>query len=394
MVKIHSKSGGIFLRVILIDDEPLALEYLGRQLEKNRQIEIVKKFTYFEIGKYHSLLKEVDLVFLDIEMPGINGLELAEQMTEINSSLSIVFVTAFNEYAVQAFDLNALDYLIKPVKFERLQKSLERVEMKKNQRKLPLTNEKELRINVCGKLTFEQTEGHFELIKWRTAKTQELFLYLLHLTGKTIRKSKLIELLWPNFEQDRAYSQLYTAIYNIRKTINQYKEFLSIKSVQEGYVLFIKNTTIDIVEWERTITSLPPIHFDSINTYETVMALYTDSYLKDYDYLWAESERFRLEQLWVRTARSIADYYAKHIHLEKAIDWYIEICELRPDDVNANFALMKLYADLGYGLLVDYQYNQLERSLRDLTIQMDYEIQQWFENWRANQRIHRDPLRN
>lgn len=375
------------MKVILVDDEPLALEYLEHQISEISDIEIVEKFTYFEIEKYTSLLKELDLVFLDIEMPGINGLELAEKIIEINSSIAIVFVTAFDDYAVQAFELNALDYLLKPVQIERLQTTLDRVKVNKNQNEKPLSIENTLRINLCGKLSFEQTDGSIEVMKWRTTKSQELFLYLLHHAGKVVRKSKLIELLWPDFEYDRAYAQLYTAIYNTRKALTKYKNFMSIKNVQDGYVLHKKNSVIDIDEWESKIKTLSPINLQVIETYERIMDLYTGPYLGDYDYLWAEPERFRLEQLWVNIANKIADCYAENGFIERASEWYVKICELRPDDINGNLSLMKLFAELGYGLLVNHQYEQLEKTLEELDIQIDPDVKKWYEEWRHNQNI-------
>src|SRR5690625_347092 len=101
------------MKAIVIDDETLALDYLERQIKKSSSVTVVGKFNIFDLRKHSSLLKEADIAFLDIEMPEVNGLELAEKLLEMNPTLSIVFVTAFNNYAVEAFELNALDYVLK-----------------------------------------------------------------------------------------------------------------------------------------------------------------------------------------------------------------------------------------------------------------------------------------
>ncbi|MGC8073700.1 bacterial transcriptional activator domain-containing protein, partial [Salmonella enterica] len=88
-----------------------------------------------------------------------------------------------------------------------------------------------------------------------------------------------------------------------------------------------------------------------IEKYEAVMQLYTGSYLQEYNYLWADSERYRLEQIWLKTAYNIANIYYDHGDLENAESWYIQICTLRPEDDHAHFSLMELYASMGYGLL-------------------------------------------
>ncbi len=100
------------MKVVLIDDEYYALQGLKKELEE-LGIEVAGMY---EEGK--KALSEInfinpDLVFLDIEMPGIYGLELFLELLEAKPDLDIVFVTAYNHYAVQAFELNALDYIVK-----------------------------------------------------------------------------------------------------------------------------------------------------------------------------------------------------------------------------------------------------------------------------------------
>src|SRR5699024_9093932 len=102
------------MKAILIDDESLALDFLESELNKVSHITIVHKVVNFELNKDAKLLAEIDIIFLDIEMPGMNGIQLAEKLLEIKPTLIIVFVTAFHEYAVQAFELDSLDYLVKP----------------------------------------------------------------------------------------------------------------------------------------------------------------------------------------------------------------------------------------------------------------------------------------
>ena len=322
------------MKAILVDDEPLALDFLERQLKKMSDISIVHKFVNFNLSKDIAILEGIDVVFLDIEMPEITGLELAEKMLEIKPSIIIVFVTAFSEYAVQAFELNTLDYIVKPVQLDRLEKTLKRIEEKINY--LDTTPDNSiLRINVCRELSFEVTKGDFEVIQWRTAKAQELFLYLLLHAGKTVRKSDLAELLWPEIDFANDYSQLYTAIYHVRKTLNTFSNHFALKNVADGYRLNIKNVFIDIVEWEKNIKSGPPIDIKSIADYEIMMGLYTGGYLQAHDFLWAEPERYRLEVLWLRTAHQIADCYFHDNDFEKAETWYAKICNLRPEEENA-----------------------------------------------------------
>ena len=100
------------MRAILIDDEPLALRDLERQIEKIGGVQVAA--TYYDPIEAIANLKtdRPNVVFIDIDMPELNGLEAAEQILQLNPSIDVVFVTAYEEYAVKAFDLNALDYLL------------------------------------------------------------------------------------------------------------------------------------------------------------------------------------------------------------------------------------------------------------------------------------------
>jgi two-component system, LytTR family, response regulator len=110
----------ISIKCVLLDDELPSLVYLKALVEQISSLEIVKVYNNSEkfLSEYHTL--EFDLVISDIQMPGIDGLALANLM----SNKPFIFTTAYKEFAVDAFDLNAVDYLTKPIKKERLERAI------------------------------------------------------------------------------------------------------------------------------------------------------------------------------------------------------------------------------------------------------------------------------
>lgn len=111
------------IKCVILDDELLAISYLKLLCEGMENVEVVKVFNNPLL-----FLKEIDtldcnLCILDIEMPGMNGLEVAEQLSD---SKKIIFTTAYKEYAAEAFDLNVVDYVRKPIKKERLALAFEK----------------------------------------------------------------------------------------------------------------------------------------------------------------------------------------------------------------------------------------------------------------------------
>lgn len=113
------------LQVVLVDDERCVLEELSHQLDG--KVKIVGKFTnpIEALETIKSLAP--DAVFLDIEMPELSGLETAAEVLVQLPEIAIVFVTAYSHHAVKAFELNAIDYLLKPVRPVRLEKTVERL---------------------------------------------------------------------------------------------------------------------------------------------------------------------------------------------------------------------------------------------------------------------------
>src|SRR5271154_139017 len=111
------------LTAVIVDDEELARALLREFAESSAGIEILAECANgFEAVKAISE-KKPDLVFLDVQMPKLNGFEVLEL---IGQEVAVIFVTAFDQYAMRAFDEHAVDYLLKPFSLERFQKALER----------------------------------------------------------------------------------------------------------------------------------------------------------------------------------------------------------------------------------------------------------------------------
>ncbi|HVX28761.1 MAG TPA: LytTR family DNA-binding domain-containing protein [Parafilimonas sp.] len=147
------------LKTIIVDDEPDSVRLLQLQLEQNcPQTEVVATFT-----SSVKALKEIenlhpDLLFLDIEMPVINGFELLEKILHLN--FSVIFITAYNQYALKAFRFNALDYLVKPIDTNDLIEAITRAEkrIKPTSTQLSLL-QRQLRGEIATKIAIPGQNG-------------------------------------------------------------------------------------------------------------------------------------------------------------------------------------------------------------------------------------------
>jgi len=113
------------MRAYLVDDEPLALERLRRLLENTGRVEVTGYTTRPEEAVVSLSENPPDVCFLDIQMPRLNGFEVLAQLP---SQPIVIFTTAYNQYALRAFGENAVDYLLKPVEPETLERALNKVE--------------------------------------------------------------------------------------------------------------------------------------------------------------------------------------------------------------------------------------------------------------------------
>lgn len=111
------------MKAILIDDEPLSREIVKAYLKKYEQVTVVEECNDGFEGVKAIQQHKPDLIFLDIQMPKINGFEMLEL---IDNPPAVIFITAFDEYAIRAFESNAIDYLLKPFSEERFKKAMEK----------------------------------------------------------------------------------------------------------------------------------------------------------------------------------------------------------------------------------------------------------------------------
>lgn len=138
------------IKTLIVDDELLARRGLALRLEKHHEIEVIAECENGRVALEKIAELNPDLIFLDIQMPGINGFEVIEKMQGDDMPL-VIFVTAFDQYAVDAFEVYAVDYLLKPVETKRLDQAVLRVKSQLSQAQDD--NQKQRLINLITNIT-------------------------------------------------------------------------------------------------------------------------------------------------------------------------------------------------------------------------------------------------
>ncbi|WP_409303379.1 LytR/AlgR family response regulator transcription factor [Peribacillus sp. SCS-155] len=173
------------IRTFIVDDEPLARDELKYLLLRSREAEIVGEASNMEDALEHITRLLPDLVFLDIELSEDSGLVLAEQIHKLHPSPAIVFATAYDEFALQAFDLDALDYLLKPFDEKRIKQTLEKIKAIKKIGKagsLPVSEPSKTASQQTGKLAIMADERIVLIDK-------QSIVYITAVEGRTLIKT-------------------------------------------------------------------------------------------------------------------------------------------------------------------------------------------------------------
>ncbi|WP_405169050.1 response regulator [Paenibacillus sp. FSL H3-0286] len=379
------------IQAILVDDERLALVKLEFMLKKIPSLHIAASYTdpsqaILEAPSYHP-----DVIFIDIEMPEINGLQAAEMLQEACPNANIIFVTAYNHYAVEAFEINALDYILKPVRNDRLLKAVQRLEERLSLAPKLIIAKEEVTIRCLQSLRFERGGQSLNNLRWRTSKAQELFAFLLHNRNRFVSKDMLIELLWPDFNLKKASTHLYTTIYQVRQCLKQNEVDLHISNLSggEGYTLETGSMLIDVDKWEQGILALETISEVNCAEHQVLFELYSGDYYDDYDYLWAESERQRLRTIWLHHAMGIAQFYIESNRIAEAVTVYQRVVQLQPYFEQGHLGLMKVYDSIGERSAVEEQYKLLKDLFqKELNLGLPASVEQWYEQWeQLNHRV-------
>jgi len=383
------------VRAVIIDDERPALEGLKFLLRKSG-VEVCGTFQNPLLAVEKSTELKPDVAFIDIEMPGMNGLEAAERLLAMLPDLKVIFVTAYHQYAVEAFELAAIDYVLKPVHPQRLERTLARIrtesaqarpgepagaDAKAEEKALGKADEKAdgeretekagtPMIRFLGRFECLSPDGQRLELHWRTAKAKELFVYLLHKRGSSAAKERLIDLLWPEMDEEKALTNLHTTVYQVRRLLKDQEALACrLSYVENSYRLDAPDVEFDTDRWEAEVNeALQEPLFDSVRLQrlKRLAEAYGGDFLEQEGYLWAEDERQRLRLLWLEAARRAVDMAEQAGNTADAAVMLVRIRERFPYAEEFHLRLIRMYDRMGLQREADAEFERLVRMQEEL----------------------------
>lgn len=301
---------------IVVDDENAALKRFERIASKDPRMVIDGQFLYAEDAVAFVKERSVDMAFLDIEMPEMNGLELAERLLEIDPYIRVIFVTAYNQYALEAFRAHAIGYLLKPLDSQEFTEQVDMISRRYRQR--PEKGPKSPLLVRCfgGFSVFAEDENTLA-IRWKTAKAEELFALLIHYKGRAKPKEYLIDMLWPELEPQKSANLFRVTCTYLRSALAE-KGFSDILVREyDGYKINTELIDCDLFRFSLFIRSVSSLEIEKLND---LSDLYSGEYLEGKLYDWAVGMRAQLESDFKKAQHYLADTYCASGCGDKALE--------------------------------------------------------------------------
>jgi two-component system LytT family response regulator len=296
------------VKVVLIDDEKGMHIIMKRMLGKVDQVEIVGSFQ--ETSTAYSFLtdQDVDLIFMDINMPKESGLEFAGRLRESGRQMKIVFVTSHKEYSLPAFDVYAFDYIVKPVNQARLHHTVQRALSGMSSENGSVEHDPSamrVMFNCLGGM--EIRNGQNELVKWKTSKSAELFGYLLMHKGRLVSRARIIEDMFGEMPLKNGETYLNTTVYQLRKLLDNYGLKGSIHSDSNYYALDHNRVSVDILHFEEGCKQMAVVDDTNIEQALELEQLYAGDLFGDRVFPWARNEVERLSLMYTSFTQRLCE---------------------------------------------------------------------------------------
>ncbi|WP_256762194.1 response regulator [Cohnella sp. WQ 127256] len=337
------------IRVMLIDDEEDALDLLEILLGQIGNVKVVGRYIN-PVQAIEALGNSaVDAVFMDNQMPGMKGTEAARVIRSMIPQIPIVFTTAYAEYAVEAFEIQSTDYLLKPLTIDRLQNTVARIQQSLPESVNQMRQSASITPTVycLGGFHVRLSGDAGKMLTWKTKKEKELCAFLIHYAGKSVNTASIIEALWPGYDLNKAKTYLYTCLSYLRRTLTENHIAIHIRKADQGFVAVMDGPTVDVTEFEQLLSNAMAEEEMDEKFYDKMNRKYTGEYMEACDFSWATARQLEIKASYVRVLRKWYAYFRSRGNFALAVDSMKNLLSLAPDSEIDGRELIKLHLSMG-----------------------------------------------
>ncbi len=346
------------MRLVIINDIKSMGDTLSKMLSEMPAVQVEGVFDN-SISAYNFLKAEpVDIIIIDINMPGENGLTFVKQIRELMPTIIIIIISATSDYALEAFEIYAFDYIVKPVSRVRLEKTINRI-----REILNLLSDcrycgmkYQLYAYCLGDFTLRSPTG--EVIRLQSSKSEELMAFLIYNKGKAVDKWRIIEELFTEMPIYNAETYLNTTTYKLRKSLEPYGMKDAVICRNGSYKIDMDKIYVDFLDFKNRIRDCTPIDMSNLKEALELENLYSGQLFGDKDYSWLRTDRERLFLAYWSYAKQLSKKLVEYGKHTLALELLKRIEEHDPYDEEVNILLMRVYAALKDRISMKRQYER------------------------------------
>lgn len=378
------------MKVIIVDDEPIMLLAMKRMLSSMEEVELVGSFQNAAEASEFIGDRHVDLAFLDIQIATDDGIELARHLRLTHPELDIVFTTSHSDYAMAAYDVYPLDYMVKPISRQRLTQTITRAIQRRgasanaNNQLLDANtdaNKSRLKVRTLGCL--EASSAEQGIVKWSSKKSEELFVYLILHRGQSVAKMRVIEDLFPDTPYKNGEVYLHTVVYQLRRALNPhgFKEILI--SGQERYRIEMSQLDVDFIQFEQGVDQLTNINDDNVASAIELEKQSSGELFEEKSFVWAAMERENMNVLYQTFANHLANWLVESGRYGEVVQIARKLVARNEFDERSNQLLLKTLGAMGDKQSFHNYYERYVQLLQsELSLQPSPAIQKIYRQYR------------
>jgi two-component SAPR family response regulator len=348
------------MRVFLVDDEQPCLDELSWQLSHYPDIKIAGTFVSPIKAAQAIETDRPDAVFLDIDMPRMSGLELAQRIQEKHAGVIILFVTAYKKYALDAYQAYPLDFLVKPVPDKRLIDTVSH--LRRQYALLHPESERRDGLNI-------RCFGSFEIIsdstaRFPTRRVKELLLYLIDRRGVAATRGELLDALFGGKNDMNTLNNLYVTLSRLKTLLYCWDHSRSLIRLTEDNTLVIAPGVCDYTDFMRFAKRNAALSAQNAREAAGALALCRGPYLENETCEWALESTRDVEDEYERVALSLSGFLAAEGNAAEAESVLGALLARNPLCAEGYNALLNLYMKTGDRAAFTARYEEYARVLK------------------------------
>ncbi len=334
------------LKAYIVDDEQPALMQMKELLAEIGDIAVAGLFSCPQQALEQFSKQQPDVIFLDIDMPRLQGLELAAKLRDINPRTSIVFVTAYSEFALESYDVFPLDYLLKPVDKHRLKQTVQELATRQQWARAEEDRQGSYFIRCFGALKITKSfwndncEPQVEHLSIANRKVKELLCYLIANFERDVTRDELLDVLFDGVKTEKSINHLHVTAYSLRKMLEDFG-FQQVKV--DRYNITIAPGGCDFVDFVRFVRSNNVIDTENAEEAMEIVRKHPGPFLAGEDYPWSVESREWVEELLESLSLKLVEHYETANAIHNAEQILLTMLDRNPFCEQAQHMLLDLY---------------------------------------------------